>query len=314
MGFTREQMSEKLDDIISFADIGEFINQPVKMYSSGMFVRLAFAVSISVDPEILIIDEALAVGDMNFQAKCYNKFKEFQKAGKTILFVSHSLDTIVHYCNKAILLDSGKKIVEGKPKDVVDTYKQILSDCYNKNQYEIESTRHVAPPDKQSTQKKLMHLNFSINKEHLEYGEKHAEIYDYGLFDIKGLPTQTLINGQAFDVVMKIRFNKKIENPIFAFTIKNLKGLEITGTNSYMKKSASGWFEKGEEVTVTFRQVLNIQGGSFSISLGCTGFGKNGIDVYHRLYDILLFEVVNDIPFVGFYDLKSEVSIVKGSN
>jgi len=310
MGLTKDETDAKLEDIVSFADIGEFINQPVKMYSSGMFVRLAFAVSISVDPEILIIDEALAVGDMNFQAKCFNKFKEFQKAGKTILFVSHSLDTIVHYCTKAILLDSGQKITEGSPKEVVDAYKQILADCYNKNNI----AQDISKIQKASGSKEaeLMSKHFNLNKEHLEYGEKQAEIFDYGIFDVRGLPAQTLINDEVFDIVFKVRFNQKIENPIFAFTLKNLKGLEVTGTNSYMKQAASGWFEIGEEVTVTFRQILNLHGGAFALSLGCTSFGKDGIDVFHRLYDILLFEVVNDIPFVGFYDLKSEITIERG--
>jgi len=311
MGFSSRQIDEKLDEIISFADIGEFIHQPVKMYSSGMFVRLAFAVSINVDPEILIIDEALAVGDMNFQAKCYNKFREFQQAGKTILFVSHSLDTIVHYCSRAILLDSGSKITEGSPKDVVDVYKQILADCFDNP---TKSTYAEEKDEKPLPETETMLKRFEKNPESLEYGEKQAEIIDYGIFDSKGFPTQKLINGQIFEIVFKVRFNETVENPIFAFTLKNIKGLELTGTNSYMKQSASGVFKKDEIVTVRFSQKLNIQGGTFSLSLGCTCFGKNGINVFHRLYDILLFEVINDIPFVGFYDLGSDFRIQRGGS
>lgn len=298
MGMTKEEVDSRLDDILGFADIGEFINQPVKMYSSGMFVRLAFAVSINVNPEILIIDEALAVGDMNFQAKCYSKFREFQDAGKTILFVSHSLDTIVHYCTRAILLDSGKKISEGSPKKVVDDYKRILAGCFT----ETEKEASAAPGESKIEA-------FSKNENSLEYGAGQASIYDYGIYDANGVPTQKLINGQPFRVMFRVRFNETVENPIFAFTIKNLKGLEITGTNSYMKKSLSGFFRKGEEVLISFTQKMNMHGGAFGLSLGCTGYGKDGIDVYHRLYDILLFEVINDIPFVGFYDLQSEVEI-----
>ena len=109
MGFSREEISRKMDAILEFADIGEFVNQPVKTYSSGMFVRLAFAVAINIEPEILIVDEALSVGDVFFQAKCYRKFEEFKELGKTILFVSHDLSSITKYCDRAILLNKGVK-------------------------------------------------------------------------------------------------------------------------------------------------------------------------------------------------------------
>jgi teichoic acid transport system ATP-binding protein len=126
LGYSKEEIDEKLDDILSFADIGDFVFQPVKTYSSGMFVRLAFAVAINIDPEILIVDEALSVGDVFFQAKCYKKFEEFKAAGKTILFVSHDLGAISKYCDKAVLINKGDKVAEGTPKDMIDIYKKIL--------------------------------------------------------------------------------------------------------------------------------------------------------------------------------------------
>ena len=126
MGFSNEEIDAKLDDILSFADIGDFVNQPVKTYSSGMFVRLAFAVAINIEPEILIVDEALSVGDVFFQSKCYHKFEEFKRMGKTILFVSHDLSSISKYCDRVILLDKGHKRAEGAPKQIVDMYKKLL--------------------------------------------------------------------------------------------------------------------------------------------------------------------------------------------
>ena len=126
IGFTKEEIDERLQDILDFADIGDFINQPVKTYSSGMFVRLAFAVAINIDPEILIVDEALSVGDVFFQAKCYHKFEEFKKNGKTILFVSHDLSSINKYCDRVVLLNKGDKLAEGSPKDMVNMYKKLL--------------------------------------------------------------------------------------------------------------------------------------------------------------------------------------------
>lgn len=127
MGFSEKEIEERLPQILEFADIGEFIHQPVKTYSSGMFVRLAFAVAINIDPEILIVDEALAVGDVFFQAKCYHKFEEFKKMGKTILFVSHDLTSIAKYCDRVILLNKGHYIAEGEPGRMVDLYKKILA-------------------------------------------------------------------------------------------------------------------------------------------------------------------------------------------
>lgn len=129
IGFSKEEIDAKLQDILDFADIGDFINQPVKTYSSGMFVRLAFAVAINIEPEILIVDEALSVGDVFFQAKCYRKFEEFKEQGKTILFVSHDLSSISKYCDRVVLLNKGKKLAEGEPKEIVDLYKKILTNA-----------------------------------------------------------------------------------------------------------------------------------------------------------------------------------------
>ena len=126
IGFTKQEIDCRLNDILEFADIGDFVNQPVKTYSSGMFVRLAFAVAINIDPEILIVDEALSVGDVFFQSKCYHKFEEFKKMGKTILFVSHDLGSITKYCDRSILLNKGHKLFEGTPKEAVDLYKRVL--------------------------------------------------------------------------------------------------------------------------------------------------------------------------------------------
>ena len=128
IGFTKEEIDEKLQDILDFADIGDFVNQPVKTYSSGMFVRLAFAVAINIEPEILIVDEALSVGDVFFQTKCYHKFEEFKKMGKTILFVSHDLGSIGKYCDRVVLLNKGVKLAEGKPKDMIDLYKRVMAE------------------------------------------------------------------------------------------------------------------------------------------------------------------------------------------
>ncbi|OQA14308.1 MAG: Teichoic acids export ATP-binding protein TagH [bacterium ADurb.Bin363] len=306
MGYTKEEIDKKVDEIVSFADIGDFINQPVKIYSSGMYVRLAFAVAINVDPEILIIDEALSVGDIAFQVKCFRKFNEFKEAGKTILFVTHSLDSILRYCNKGIVIQNGIKITETDPKDAVDVYKRLLVDCYG----EIED-KNSNREDKKNPDLYVFKEKFSINPDLLSYGNNKAEIIDFGIFDEYNNPTQKLLNNQKFSIKMKVRFNEEIGEPIFAYTIKDLKGLEITGTNTMYKKMDMKISKKNDMFLVEFFQMLNIQAGQYALSLGCTGYEGEEFVVYHRLYDVILFEVVSDVLIVGFYDLHSEIRLNK---
>lgn len=304
MGYTKEEIDSKLDEILSFADIGDFVYQPVKTYSSGMFVRLAFAVAINVDPDILIVDEALAVGDISFQAKCYKKFEEFRRAVKTIVFVTHSLDTVIRYCDWALVLNNGVKEYEGNPKDAVDYYKRILT--LNDSQViRKEKLRDEILGDSE------MRRNFKLNKNALNYGNLEAEIIDFGIFDKDNIPSQKLFFGEDYYVRMVVKFHKEIENPIFAFTIKDLKGLEIVGTNTHYENLYNGKFFKGDLVFIEFKQKLNLQNGNYALSLGCTNFDVNGFLVYHRLYDIILFEVVSHKQFVGFFDPKSEILIEK---
>jgi teichoic acid transport system ATP-binding protein len=304
MGYTKEEIDKKVDDIVAFADIGDFINQPVKIYSSGMYVRLAFAVAINVDPEILIVDEALSVGDMSFQTKCYRKFNEFRETKKTILFVTHSLDSILRYCNKGIVLNDGTKVIETNPKDAVDVYKRLLVNCYEEN-----SDKNKNGEDKRQPELKVFKEKFSINSNFLSYGNNKAEIIDFGIFDEYNNPTQRLLNNQKFSIKMKVKFNETISEPIFAYTIKDLKGLEITGTNTMYKNINTGSFNKDHIVLIEFSQVLNIQSGQYALSLGCTKHEANDFVVYHRLYDILLFEAINSSLLVGFYDLDSKINI-----
>ena len=141
MGFSEKEIEAKLPDILSFADIGDYVYQPVKTYSSGMFVRLAFAVAINIEPEILIVDEALSVGDVFFQAKCYHKFEEFKKMGKTIVFVSHDLSSISKYCDRVYLLNQGNILGEGSPKAMIDTYKRVLVGQYDESKMPAKRRR-----------------------------------------------------------------------------------------------------------------------------------------------------------------------------
>ena len=184
LGFSEEEINERLQDILDFADIGEFIHQPVKTYSSGMFVRLAFAVAINIDPEILIVDEALSVGDVFFQAKCYHKFEEFKKLGKTILFVSHDLTSIAKYCDRVILLNKGVKLAEGTPKDMVNMYKKLL--VHQLDEETLEDVCEKSDIVEHTADGKAWKDHFETNPKLLDYGEKQAEIVDFAIIDQYG--------------------------------------------------------------------------------------------------------------------------------
>jgi teichoic acid transport system ATP-binding protein len=301
MGFTDSEMDGKIDAILEFADIGEFINQPVKMYSSGMFARLAFSVSINVEPDILIIDEALSVGDMAFQMKCFNKFQEFQAEGRTILFVTHALDTVIRYCSRGIVIDGGNKICDDTSKEAVDVFKRLLTGNFYQ---EDEPKKSVNTFDNQ-----LLKDSFPANSEMLEYGNKKTIIYDYGMIDHSGAPATLFDHNAICDIVMKVKFNEKIVSPIFAFSIKDAKGLEITGTNTLMKSIETGSYVKEDRTTIRFKQKMNLRSGAYALSLGCVTLDEDGIEVYHRLYDAILFEIISSEEMGGFFDLGSEVTI-----
>lgn len=297
IGFSKEEIDAKLKDILDFADIGDFAYQPVKTYSSGMFVRLAFAVAINIEPEILIVDEALAVGDVFFQAKCYRKFDEFKKLGKTILFVSHDLSSIVKYCDRVVLLNKGTKLGEGKAKEMIDIYKQVLVDQYD------EAT---AAESKGSG----VLLDQGANPDLLEYGSKKAEITDCYITDDKGKRTNAIIKGSTFTIHMKAKFLERVQAPIFAFTIKNAKGTEITGTNTMFERAFMESVDKGICKEITFKQKMDLQGGEYLLSLGLTGYEGSDFTVYHRLYDAINITVISDKDTVGFYDMNSQVEVI----
>lgn len=293
MGFSEKEIEEKLPSILEFADIGDYVYQPVKTYSSGMFVRLAFAVAINIEPEILIVDEALSVGDVFFQAKCYRKFEEFKEQGKTIVFVSHDLSSISKYCDRVFLLNQGNLLGEGKPKEMIDAYKRVLV-----GQYE-EAGEEKAEAEAE-------------NPSALEYGNGQAQIQEYYMTDDRGVRTCAIIKGSEFTIHMKVKFTEKIPAPIFAFSIKNVLGVEITGTNTMIEKAFLEGVEPGQVKEITFTQKMSLQGGEYLLSLGVTGYRGDAFEVYHRLYDILNISVVSDKNTVGYYDMDSKVTVSEG--
>ena len=323
MGFTKKEMDEKLQDILDFADIGDFVYQPVKTYSSGMFVRLAFALAINVEPEILIVDEALSVGDVFFQAKCYRRMEEIRQNGTTILMVTHDMGSIIKYCDKVVLLNKGEFIAEGEPGRMVDLYKKILANQMDSLREELEndfsggmeiegsekkviSSREAAAAHT-GADAGLMKEKITINTDRTEYGDGRAEIFDLGLFDARGNLTNLLIKGETFTIKERIRFNAPLQNPIFTYTIRDKKGTDLSGTNTMYEGADVKPVGPGDVYDVSFTQKMTLQGGEYLLSMSCTGFEGEEHVVYHRLYNVANITVISNKNTVGIYDMESEV-------
>ena len=400
MGFTKAEMDEKLPAILEFADIGDFVYQPVKSYSSGMFVRLAFALYISIDPEVLIVDEALSVGDVFFQAKCYHRMDELKRKGTTILMVTHDLGSVMKYCDRVVLFHKGEKVGEGLPGQMVDKYKKILagkdphaeqfmeeqnflgnvdgerrgnagSGGANGKVGKTESdgngiadtagntesdgigqegtsgaagnakasgianqegssgagtakttgagdiagehghTESASPKSGQSSQKPVgfMKDHLTLNPSSQQYGNGKAEILDFGVLDKDGRPGNVLLKGEEFSIKERIVFHDDIAAPIFTFTIKDKRGMDLSGTNTLFEGKEIPAVKKGDEYYCTFTQRMNLQGGEYLLSISCTGFEEGEHTVYDRKYDITSITVLSNKNTVGIYDMESEVTL-----
>lgn len=240
MGFSREEMDARLDDILKFADIGEFVNQPCKTYSSGMFVRLAFAVAINIDPEILIVDEALSVGDVFFQAKCYKKFEDFKAEGKTIIFVSHDISSVAKYCDRVILLNKGVKLSEGNPKDTINLYKKVLL-----NQSQNIASGQVLADAKENGTKKLWKSNYELNPQVNEYGTGEAEIIDFAVIDEYGSYTSCIQKGTSFLSAQRCSFTPIFRIRFLPIRLRLCREPLSRERTPCTRRSASGW--RGQE-------------------------------------------------------------------
>lgn len=320
MGYSKKEMDEKLQDILEFAEIGDFVYQPVKTYSSGMFVRLAFALAINVEPEILIVDEALSVGDVFFQSKCYRRMEEIRQRGTTILMVTHDMGSIIKYCDKVVLLNKGNFVAEGSAGHMVDLYKKILAGQMESLDAELAEEKDGAAGNNGRTDLEmtdfsadasLMKTKLTINANRTEYGDGRAEIYDLGLFDGRGNLTNLLIKGEMFTIRECIRFHADIEAPIFTYTIKDKKGTDLTGTNTMFEGTDIRPVKSGDEYQVEFTQKMTLQGGEYLLSMSCTGFEHGEHVVYHRLYDVANLTVISNKNTVGIYDMESQVKAVK---
>lgn len=295
LGFSQEEMKKRLPEIEAFADIGDFIDQPMKIYSSGMSLRLTFAAAINVDPDILIVDEALAVGDAKFQHKCYGKFLEFQKSGKTIIFVSHDTNAVVKHCGFAILLEKGEIVEAGNPNFVVNCYHELIFSCslvlskrktvLDNNFFAGKEKNTDIKPEKNLLDKFLDDIpatDVSIyrknyNKNEYRFGDGRAEILDYLIVCGDNFDLDSVNSGDRIDIYSKVRFYRSIEFPIFSFGIKTVDGIIIYANNTWFGNIPVKPVKEMEIVIFCFSVKLNLISGDYFIGLDCSEMSDNKI-------------------------------------
>jgi ABC-type polysaccharide/polyol phosphate transport system ATPase subunit/uncharacterized protein YkuJ len=295
LGFTRQEMDTKLDDILSFADIGEFVRQPVKTYSSGMQVRLAFAVAINVNPEVLIVDEALAVGDIRFQQKCFRKIDEIRNKGTTIIFCTHDTGAVLNLCSSCLWIHNGIMRDFGYPDDIVRKYSAFMN--YDK---EVKQIDICTTTESNSINYKDIHENEQIQwtstKGFSTFGEGGAEITEVAFFhaDTKK-KVHTLKGGEVNTIGIRIRLTETVSQPIVGFNIKNILGVCSFGTNTFVEGiKLHDLKNEGSYETIFFTFTFpNLGNGSYLLDVAIADGTQLTHSSYHWVHDIFTFNVFN---------------------
>ena len=317
LGLTHEEIDARFNDIVAFADIGGFIEQPVKTYSSGMVVRLAFAIQAQVSPNILIVDEALAVGDAKFQAKCFERLRQLKEDGTSILLVTHSSEQIVTHCSKALLLDFGVGVELGEPHHVVNRYMDIL---FGKEKREIPAskfsdtiTKHLTRETTNgllSTTTDLFSTRHGYNPYEYRWGDSSANILDFYLAADEESYPSTISTGQTITLSFSIKFLAKLVCPILGITIKTKEGVTAYGVNSEILNLQSVR-SLGAMGSIAEGQVIfpcRLATGDYFISLGVATKQGENIIPHDRRYDAIHFQVRPAKTFFGLINLEMNLS------
>ncbi len=306
LGLSQAEIDEKYDAIVEFAAIGEHIHQPVKSYSSGMYVRLAFSVAVATQPDILVVDEALAVGDEVFQRKCYARIMEMQSRGATILFVSHSANKVIEMCDRTILLDDGEFLMDGMPKKVLAYYHKLIfasPEAKQKIRREIVAEKGgearacepLADGSQVIAQESFARTHFDPNMKpettfvHMERG---VDIVDYGLYDHDNNQVNYVELHQLYTIRFTVKFMEKQEKVRFNYRIKNLKGMVIGGNNSHQHDEELVTVKADVEIAVEMDFICTLLPDSYFITLGCSGNMDEGKEPLQRVDDALMFKVL----------------------
>lgn len=313
LGLSYDEIDARFDDIVAFADIGNFIEQPVKTYSSGMVVRLAFAVAINVDPEILIVDEALSVGDELFQRKCFSRIEAIRANGATILFVSHSGGTVVELCDRAVLMEAGEKLAVGLPKQIVGRYQKLLYAPADKRDAIREQIRRADEKavgsgsviEKSSPEDlaPILHMqdlqeSFDPNlkpSSTIEYESHGAYIESPAVLTLAGERVNNLVSGMTYRYSYTVQFTKSASNVRFGMLIKTTSGVELGGgASASSSRDSLAYVEAGSSYRVEFRFHCALNPGVYFLNAGVVG-DVDGSETYlYRLIDVAMFRVQPD--------------------
>ncbi|MCX9158406.1 ABC transporter ATP-binding protein [Niveibacterium sp. 24ML] len=306
-GLTGDQMQDLMPAIEAFAEIGEYIDEPLRVYSSGMQVRLAFAVATAVRPDILIVDEALSVGDARFQAKCYARVADFKAQGTTLLLVTHSVGDVVKHCDRALLLKNGRLEMDGASRDVTNRY---LDELFGKasNRSGADEVESVVSSSLSSDGVDRFHERSSYRKEEHRWGGGGAAIIDYEIVaDGKSAPAQ-IESGALVDFYFKVRFDIDVTEVVPGILVKSLEGIFLFGTNSFLASEGKTRIGAGAgEVRVfRFSMPMRLNEGHYLVSFGISSGDPQGdLTPIDRRYDSVLVHVYRQQPFWGIVDLTS---------
>jgi lipopolysaccharide transport system ATP-binding protein len=296
LGLTRRETDVLFPSIERFAEIGQFLYQPVKSYSSGMYVRLAFAIAASVDPDILIIDEALAVGDAVFQHRCLRRLKELHERGTTVLFVSHDAAAVRALCSRALLLKAGQLVADGKPADVLNQYQKIIME--REKAYDADTA--AATLMEFAVDELSRPLNYSYR-----HGDGSAEIYGATLNDAANNDLHVVESGELVSLRVVARFLRDVEDPVIGFLIRNRHGIHVYGTNTKEQQTEFGTVRQGETIDVTFSFQCWLGSDEYSLSLAV--HSQDG-EAYDWLDAALFFKVTNMTLTEGIANLNASVT------
>jgi lipopolysaccharide transport system ATP-binding protein len=296
MGFSTTQIQQALPDIEVFAEINEYFDEPLRTYSSGMQMRVAFAVTTAWPPDVLIVDEALAIGDSYFQRKCFHRIEQFRQAGVTLLFVSHDANMVKSLCDRAILIDNGNLISDGKPKDVIDLYQAVLAKQSDKGHRDISFTKLTS-----SEVIKTKATSITTNGD--------AELVDFRLLNSKGEEVVYFESENELTVRYKISFKKDFERPAFGLIIRDKVGRSIFETSTYAMGIAESPISEGQEAEVDFTFNFNVRSGQYTFSVGVAnkGFSKSEFEelslLVHDVQQLHVIEGVDSIFYGGVFNL-----------
>ena len=325
LGIPKHSLEAKLNELLQFADIGAFIDHPVSTYSSGMYVRLAFATAISSDPDILIVDEALAVGDIRFQRKCYRRFQEMQASGKTILFVSHSVELIQNHCSRAVFLNAGNIEAIGEPKAVIQAYLEHLfgsevqqprkvgpsEEATEGDQTDADTSPARAVPASSDLAQDHCKQRRSYNPNEYRWGDRRAAIMDYQLKSNSGDDQVVFESGENLELMVHVRFFQELTDLIYGCTVKTVDGQTVYGTNTRERAIDVSHGKAGMTVVVRFQFDLNLVPGEYFISLGVAlDDGERDNIAIDRRYDLIHLTVRGDYGGFGLAQMNMSISEV----